>query len=52
MFCIATGRDKSAEALAAFVIFAAVVLLNMVFDRRPGVITGEGKGIDFGGGGG
>lgn len=50
-YCVVTGQNKSFTALAAFFVFAAAVILNIVFDRRPNG-TGDGKGVEIGDGGG
>ncbi|WP_188513439.1 hypothetical protein [Blastomonas aquatica] len=34
VYCIVTGNLKSLEALSAFGVFAVVVVLHIVFDRR------------------
>lgn len=46
IYCVLTGQNKGALALAAFAIFGGATLLCVVFDPRRGRLS-EG-GVDVG----
>jgi hypothetical protein len=50
IYRVFTGASKSREALIAFIICFACVLLHIAFDKRNRVGGRDGRGIDFFGG--
>lgn len=50
-YCVLSGQAKSVSAFIAFVIFAAVVILHLIFDRRNRRGEHVRSGLDFSGSG-
>lgn len=49
-YCVLSGRAESGAAFVAFVMFATVAIVHIMFDRRNRRGNHESSGLDLSGG--